>query len=167
MPILADARHFFGYDCLMPTQYVASPLGSLRITSDGESITGVESVKKKGIDDPDALTRRCAIELQGYLKGTRTTFSVPMMSTGTAFQQSVWQAMRKIPYGRTKTYREIAKSIGKPKAVRAVGTACGKNPLLMLVPCHRVVGAHSLGGFSAGLEAKKLLLATEQEGGKR
>lgn len=146
----------------MFNQYISSSIGWLRITSDGKSITGVDSVKKKGLAAPDTLTKRCAKELQDYLGGKITTFSVPVSAEGTAFQKSVWKAMSKIPYGRTKTYGEIAKAIGKPKAVRAVGSACGKNPLLVLVPCHRVVGSSGLGGFSAGVEAKKLLLAQEQ-----
>lgn len=155
------------YDARVPTQFISSPIGSLRITSDREKITGVESVKKKGKNTPDALTKRCAKELQEYFKEAITTFSVPMMANGTVFQKSVWKAMSKIPYGRTKTYGEIATSVGRPKAVRAVGSACGKNPLLVLVPCHRVIGASGLGGFRAGVEAKKLLLAREREGGKR
>ena len=85
-----------------------------------------------------------------------------MEARGTAFQKSVWKEMSRIPYGKTLTYAQIAKRIGKPKAVRAVGTACGKNPLLVLIPCHRVVGSNGgLGGYSAGIPKKVWLLAHE------
>ncbi len=152
-----------GYDASMHTMYVSSPIGTLRVTSDGKQITGVDMAKKKAISHADMLTKRCANEIQRYFDGKTTVFSVPMHAEGTAFQKSVWKAMGRIPYGRTKTYAALAKDIGKPKAVRAVGSACGKNPLLVIVPCHRVVGSNgSLGGFSAGISTKKLLLAHEE-----
>ncbi len=148
----------------MSTQYVSSPIGTLKITSDSEVITGIESVSKKGTSHPDALTHDCADQLEAYFKGANTHFSVPMEAAGTPFQKSVWTAMSKIPFGTTKTYAEIARAIKKPKAVRAVGSACGKNPLLVTVPCHRVVASNGgLGGFSAGIKNKKLLLAHEQK----
>ncbi|MBP7114291.1 MAG: methylated-DNA--[protein]-cysteine S-methyltransferase [Candidatus Peribacteraceae bacterium] len=148
----------------MTTQYVSSPIGTLKITSDGTSITGVHAAKKKLKSSADALTKRCALDIERYFAGQMTEFSVPLRAEGTAFQKSVWKAMSRIPSGKTTTYAEIAKDIGRPKAVRAVGSACGNNPLLIVVPCHRVVGSNGgLGGFSAGILAKKLLLATEQQ----
>lgn len=148
----------------MWTQYVSSPIGVLRITSEGKVITGIASVPKKGTSQPDAVTYRCADQLEDYFQGKNKHFSVPMEADGTPFQKSVWTAMSKIPFGKTKTYAEIAQMIKKPKAVRAVGSACGKNPLLLTVPCHRVVGSHGgLGGFNAGIKNKKLLLAHEQK----
>lgn len=80
---------------------------------------------------------------------------------GTEFQRQVWSAIAQIPWGRTITYKELAESVGKPKAFRAVANACGANPLPLFIPCHRVLGAHDLGGFSAGLELKKILLLAE------
>ena len=148
----------------MHTLYVSSPIGILKITANDMVITGIESVSKKGKQHPNALTRHCADQLEAYFKRKNTHFSVPMEAIGTPFQKSVWTAMSTIPFGKTKTYAEIAQEIKKPKAVRAVGSACGKNPLLVTVPCHRVVGSHGgLGGFSAGIKNKKLLLAHEQK----
>lgn len=152
------------YDSLMHTLYVSSPIGTLKITADENSITGITSATKKGKSDPDTVTKKCAHELEAYFNGKNTHFSIPMKAAGTPFQKSVWAAMSKIPYGKTKSYAEIARAIKKPKAIRAVGSACGKNPLLITVPCHRVVGSHGgLGGFSAGIKNKKLLLAHEQQ----
>ena len=93
-------------------------------------------------------------------------FNYPVELEGfTPFQKAVWSAMREIPYGQTRSYRWIAEKVGKPRACRAVGNACGKNPLLIIHPCHRVVGSHGkLGGFSAGLDLKKALLGLEGVG---
>ncbi len=147
----------------MATQYLDSPIGTLMMMSDGKKMMRIAITKKEGKNEPDALTQQCAAELKRFFAGTVESFSVPIAVEGTSFQKSVWNAMRKIPYGHTKTYAEIARKIGKPKAVRAVGSACGKNPLLVLVPCHRVIGSNrTLGGFSAGISAKKLLLAYEK-----
>lgn len=143
--------------------YVSSPIGTLRITSDGKKIVGIDTAKKKEKSDPDATSQRCSREITRYFEGKTDGFSVPMSADGTSLQKSVWKAMCRIPYGKTKTYGAIAQEIGKPKAVRAVGTACGKNPLLLMIPCHRIVGSHGrLGGFSAGIKAKKYLLALEK-----
>ncbi|MEI8289684.1 MAG: methylated-DNA--[protein]-cysteine S-methyltransferase [Verrucomicrobiota bacterium] len=100
--------------------------------------------------------------LRAILAGREPIKFPPLDLTGTAFQKSVWQAMRKIPVGRTKSYGEIAEAIGRPKAIRAVGGACGANPVPVLVPCHRVLAANKkIGGFSGGLERKRRLLARE------
>lgn len=102
-------------------------------------------------------------EVEEYLRGGRTDFSIKIdLGSGTAFQRKVWRALLQIPHGKTKSYGEIAGEIGLPRASRAVGAACGQNPIPILVPCHRVV-AHNggLGGFSAGLHWKKRLLALE------
>lgn len=148
----------------MSTQFIASPIGTLRITADADVVTGITLVRKKGVSNPDAVTERCASELEAYFAKRKKEFSVRMHASGTPFQQSVWKAMSAIPYGKTQTYADIARSIGKPKAVRAVGSACGKNALLVLIPCHRVVGSHGhLGGFSSGINNKKWLLAHEQQ----
>lgn len=101
--------------------------------------------------------------LDEYFCGGQPDFSlVPLRAEGTLFQQEVWKALLTIPYGETRTYGQIAHMIGRPKAVRAVGGACGRNPLPILVPCHRVVGADgSLTGFSCGLDRKRFLLSLE------
>lgn len=102
-------------------------------------------------------------ELTEYFAGTRQRFDVPVETAGTEFQQSVWQALRGIPYGETINYGEQARRIGKPSAVRAVGGANGRNPVGIIVPCHRVVGADgSLTGFGGGMDAKAWLLAHER-----
>ena len=108
--------------------------------------------------------RRLARELKQYFTGKRSSFSLPLdLNSGTDFQRKVWRALRRIPYGQTKTYGEVARAIGSPKTSRAVGAACGQNPIPIIVPCHRVV-AHNqkLGGFSGGLHWKKRLLALER-----
>jgi methylated-DNA-[protein]-cysteine S-methyltransferase len=102
-------------------------------------------------------------QLTDYFAGRRTTFDLPLDCRGTPFQQSVWQALRTIPFGETRSYTEIAAQIGRPRAVRAVGAANGRNPVAIVSPCHRVIGAGgALTGFAGGLEAKSYLLALEQ-----
>jgi methylated-DNA-[protein]-cysteine S-methyltransferase len=104
------------------------------------------------------------IELAEYLNGERKSFTIPFEYHGTAFQLAVWNALCEIPYGETKSYSDIANAINKPAAVRAVGTAIGANPVLITVPCHRVVGKNgSLTGYRGGLEMKTLLLDLERE----
>ncbi len=147
----------------MYTQFISCPIGILKLASDGTSILGIEFVRKKKASQPDPLTKRCAAEIKQYFAGLITDLSVPFRAEGTHFQKSVWKAMSKIPYGQIKTYAEIAKLIGRPKASRGVGGACGKNPVLLLIPCHRVVGSNGyLGGFRAGMGAKKILLDLER-----
>lgn len=101
-------------------------------------------------------------QLGEYFAGTRNQFDLPLEPAGTEFQKKVWRALREIPFGQTRSYLDLAKSIGSAKAVRAVGAANGKNPLSIVVPCHRIVGANgALTGFAGGLEAKAKLLALE------
>ena len=99
--------------------------------------------------------------LQTYKNGNPCKFPYKLNARGTEFQKAVWNAMQKIPYGETKTYKWIAEKIGRPKAVRAVGNACGANPIPLVIPCHRVVATNGLGGFSSGLNIKKKLLQIE------
>lgn len=145
----------------MACQFIDSPIGTLLLESDGKALTRVELVQKKAVDTADTITLKAAKELSVYFAGKADTFSVPTDAVGTAFQKAVWNVMKNTPVGTTRTYGEVAKIIGKPKAVRAVGTACGANPLLVVVPCHRIKAAHGLGGFAAGLSSKKWLLARE------
>ena len=102
-------------------------------------------------------------EIMEYLKGERTTFDIAYELDGTAFQKKVWEELTKIPYGETRTYKEIAVAIGNPNASRAVGMANNKNPLMMVVPCHRVIGANGkLVGYGGGLAMKRELIAMER-----
>ena len=144
--------------------YFDSEIGIIKIgVSDG-------AVCEIGIADcprgsaPSVLADRAFKEISEYLRGKRKAFDFPIAPKGTDFQRKVWSALREIPYGETKTYGEIAAYIGSPKAARAVGNACNKNPLLLAVPCHRVLGANgSLTGFAAGIEVKERLLLLEKK----
>ena len=100
-------------------------------------------------------------QIAAYARGDRKRFDVHLDLRGTAFQKSVWEADRRIPYGQTRTYAEVARAIGKPRAVRAVGGANGKNPVPLLVPCHRIIARDGIGGFTGGLHHKRRLLALE------
>ena len=103
-------------------------------------------------------------QLQEYFRGKRTVFDLPLQAAGTEFQVSVWKALLKIPYGQTRSYKEIAEKIKRPKAVRAVGGANGSNPVPIIIPCHRVISHDgTLGGYSAGLDIKTQLLELERK----
>ena len=145
----------------MSVQYLASPMGVLRLWAREGKLRQIEPVPAAEQDFPDAVTEQAASELQEYFAGKRTEFTVAALPYGSAFQQRVWSALSRVPYGRVVTYGALAAAIGQPSACRAVAGAVGKNPLLILIPCHRVVAAAGLGGFSAGLEAKRILLALE------
>jgi len=145
-----------------------SPIGRLLIRGDGETISGVhmdgEHALKKFDGDArnDKLFAAAVEQLRAYFAGELTEFDLPLRPRGTAFQQNVWQALRSIPYGETVSYRDIAEKIKAPTAVRAVGAANGKNPIGIVVPCHRVIGANgTLTGYAGGLERKQWLLAHE------
>ncbi len=151
----------------MNYQYLQCPLGTLRLVSDGEHLVSIEFDGQHGSgqeqqEREDRVLRSCASQLREYFAGERRQFDLPLAPGGTDFQRSVWQALEKIPYGERRSYRDLARAIARPKAVRAVGAANGRNPLPIVVPCHRVVGSDgSLTGFAGGLEAKKLLLDLE------
>ena len=113
--------------------------------------------------DMGGLLKLAAVEIQEYLDGKQKTFDLPLAPEGTPFQKQVWQELRKIPYGQTATYGEIAAAVGIPKGARAIGRANHENPIAILIPCHRVVGADGrLTGYAAGVEIKKALLTIEQ-----
>ena len=145
-----------------------SPVGPLTITCDERSLTGVYFANGRGPVPGDEWTRddaRCAgarEQLEQYFRGERQTFDLPITLRGTPFQVKVWNALREIPFGTTVSYGALARAIGKPAAVRAVGAANGQNPICVIVPCHRVIGADgSLTGFGGGLPRKKQLLEHE------
>lgn len=149
--------------------YCSAPIGELAIAEDGGGISDI--FLRDSRPDFDAvpgvtpLLQRAAGELDEYFAGRRKYFTVPLSLCGTPFQQSVWQALREIPYGRTRSYEDIARAVGNSNACRAVGMANRRNPVLIMVPCHRVVGkSGALTGFACGLEVKRFLLELEQTG---
>lgn len=150
-------------------QLLDTPLGTLRLISDGSALNAIEfeglykdSTAQPCRDSRAAVLTEAANQLTDYFDRKRTAFDLPLRAGGTDFQHSVWQALQDIPYGEVRSYRDIAVSLGKDKAVRAVGAANGRNPIPIVVPCHRVIGSDgSLTGFAGGLEAKTLLLALE------
>ena len=151
----------------MTARVIVSPLGTFTAAVEGGAIvalvSGAQQVSAWEPPADRALLDGLERQLTEYAWGQRTAFDLPIQFTGTAFQGAVWRALVTIPYGETRTYGQIAAQIGHPKAARAVGAACGKNPLLLLIPCHRVVGAQgALTGFAAGLPLKETLLRLEQ-----
>jgi methylated-DNA-[protein]-cysteine S-methyltransferase len=150
----------------MASTVIASPVGSLLLQADDGGLTGIWFVGNGepalGDLDSDPVLRAAAEQLAEYFAGRRTRFDLPLAATGTPFQRAVWDALQEIPYGRTWSYADLALHIGKPRAVRAVGAANGRNPLPIVVPCHRVVGANgTLTGYGGGLENKRILLDLE------
>ena len=162
----------------MTTAYLTmpSPVGELLLTAVEEGLTSVwfeehrhggsvraEWQRAETVGESAARALRAAREqLDAYFAGERTTFDLPLAATGTPFQERVWGALRTIPFGHTMSYGELAVRLGEPKAVRAVGSANGRNPISIIVPCHRVIGASgALTGFGGGIERKRWLLEHE------
>ena len=147
-------------------------LGEILLASDGQCLTGLYFFGQKGFPaaaadwraDTDAAPfGRTAEQLASYLAGELREFDVPVALRGTPFQRSVWRALRGVLFGQTISYSELAGRAGVPKAVRAVGAAVGRNPVSVIVPCHRIVGADgSLTGYAGGLDRKRALLAHER-----
>ena len=148
---------------------IDTPIGVLLLAGDGERLTRVHFQSgPQPLQPPPAWAASAAPfavaieQLSAYFAGTRRCFDLPLAPEGTPFQQRVWQALRAIPYGATVSYGEVARRIGNPHASRAVGLANGQNPLPIIVPCHRVIGADgTLTGFGGGLPIKRALLALE------
>ncbi len=159
---------------------IGSPVGELLLVgdvdNDGSERTRLEGLRgiyfaaaaharsaiPSGATEDEAVFADVITQLRAYFDGTRTTFDVVLTPRGTAFQQDVWRALARIPYGTTSTYATIARSIGRPSAVRAVGAANARNPISIVVPCHRVVGQDgSLTGYAGGVPNKGLLLDLE------
>lgn len=153
-------------------QYLNSPVGRLQLVANDQSLVGVlwereiENRVKLGEMIEDAthpILLKAKRQLQEYFEGTRRSFDLPLAFKGTAFQVKVWQALLSIPYGETRSYKDIALQIGNVKAVRAVGAANRCNPISIITPCHRVIGiSGKLVGFAGGLDQKKILLEIEQ-----
>ena len=149
----------------------ASPLGAMIVAATPRGVAGIWFEGQKHMPDHSAwpeqprhpVLRQAIAQLDEYFKGTRSTFDLPLdLQGGTAFQQSVWQALLAIPPGGTTSYGVLSQRIGRPAAMRAVGAAVGRNPVSVVVPCHRVLGADgSLTGYAGGLERKTALLQLE------
>ena len=137
---------------------------ALKITADESMITGISfsEAENRSVGVPCPLIEKCVAELNEYFLKERSEFSIPFIASGTRFQMDVWREISRIPYGETRTYSDIAEALGNAKAVRAVGAACSKNPTVLLIPCHRVVGKNgSLTGFVGGIDLKRKLLNLE------
>jgi methylated-DNA-[protein]-cysteine S-methyltransferase len=152
--------------------HIDSPLALLILVSDGTSLMGLymvgqdhmPSIGPEWIKDQSACPfRETREQLASYFRGERRSFDVPLAPRGTEFQQAIWAELQRIPYGETTTYGEMARRLGSPGASRAVGLANGRNPIGIIVPCHRVIGARGeLTGYAGGLARKEALLAFEQ-----
>ncbi len=163
---------------LLATSEFESPVGRLRLAATPGGVVRIEFPVASGAGfrgwlarefrDPELVgtlpaLEQLAAELAAYFAGTLERFEVPLDLRGTDFQRDVWQALLRIPYGETRSYGEVAASVGRPRAYRAVGLASGSNPVPLVVPCHRVIAAGGkLGGFGGGLDTKRKLLALEQ-----
>jgi methylated-DNA-[protein]-cysteine S-methyltransferase len=143
---------------------IDSPLGELLLAGDGHALSAVHmdgSPDPGWRRDPGAL-REPAEQLRAYFAGELREFDLPLAPQGTPFQREVWDALREIPYGGTISYAELAAAVGRPDAARAVGAANGRNPIAIVIPCHRVIGASgALTGYGGGLRRKRLLLDLE------
>src|SRR5210317_1514289 len=151
--------------------YLDTPIGELLLAGDDDGLCLVsfpEGAMRRD-PEPDWIYNEKPFtaarqQLTEYFAGERRTFDLPLKLSGTEFQMSVLRALQKIPYGETTSYSDIAERIGRPKAVRAVGAANGRNPIPIIVPCHRVIGSHGdLTGFGGGLDTKEALLRLEAE----
>ena len=143
----------------------SSPLGFLILESEGQSVTEI-TFSDNDIQEQSSceLLENCKEQLQNYFSGKSTSFDLPLSPEGTEFQQKVWAELLRIPYGETITYMELAVRLGDPKCIRAAGTANGKNPIAVVIPCHRVIGAgNKLTGYAGGIWRKKLLLEIEMK----
>jgi len=145
--------------------YYDSPIGLIEIGGTNEGITSLFFVEERRSDvTSNVVCAEGVRQISEYFEGSRKEFDLPILLTGTEFQQQVWQELRSIPFGQTVSYGDLARAIGKPSAVRAVGAANGDNPISIIVPCHRVIGSNGgLTGYGGGLPRKQWLL--KHEGG--
>ena len=153
--------------------FMDSPIGKLQLAEEDGKLTHLlfvshntlEDLGLEAVEKETPLLKKTKKQLKEYFAGKRKEFDLPLAPSGTPFQMKCWEGLRTIPYGETRTYRDIAAYAGNPKAVRAAGGANHNNPISVIVPCHRVVGTNgSLTGFGGGLEAKAYLLNLEQKG---
>lgn len=142
--------------------YNLTILGKIYITEDDGFITNISFKELKAQKEETPLIKKTYLELEEFLNKKRKTFDIPILPKGTNFQKRVWEELLKIPYGQTVTYKDIAQRIGNEKACRAVGMANNKNPIVIIIPCHRVLGTNNnLTGYSGGVEIKQKLLELE------
>ena len=141
-----------------------TPLGKMQVTANQSAVTSIHFVDSVLAPKASAITDQAKRQLQEYFAGDRKIFDLPLAATGTDFQKQVWQALSRIAYGETGSYSDIANMISNPKAVRAVGAANGKNPMTIVVPCHRIIGRNgSLTGYASGTKRKAWLLNHESD----
>lgn len=148
---------------------IDSPIGKILLVSDGESLTRLAMEEQKyfsGVQDnwrrDDKIFKEARAQLEAYFAGDLQEFDLPLAPQGSEFQLEVWQALQDIPYGKTESYGSLAKRVDSPKGARAVGLANGHNPISIIVPCHRVIGANGkLTGYGGGIERKRWLLEHE------
>ncbi len=147
------------------TAVYETPMGLLHVTYEQETVLSLNfhgGMTEASV--PSVCSDTAAQQILEYLSGERQIFTIPYRLSGTPFQKLVWEAISMIPYGSTSSYSEIAQVIGQPSSVRAVASACGKNPLLILIPCHRIIGKDgTLHGYAGGIEMKQKLLTLEQQ----
>lgn len=142
--------------------YLETPIGYLRILSNGNGITGIKFLDYDGPDDPDIHTESAKTQLKEYFDGVRNEFNLTLLPEGTDFERSVWEKLNEIPSGCTTSYGSIAKQLGDKNFAQAVGHANGKNPIAIVIPCHRVIGSdNKLVGYAGGRERKEWLLKHE------
>lgn len=144
------------------SSYLKTPLGLLLVIATGQFVVAIDFVKRKRAGKANKISKAAVKELKEYFAKKRKIFSVPIFYTGTIWQNKVWQKLLSVPYGSVISYQDLAAGVGKPKASRAVGQAVNKNPIAIIVPCHRVVGSRGdLVGYAGGLKKKEYLLKLE------
>ncbi|WP_417328912.1 methylated-DNA--[protein]-cysteine S-methyltransferase [Halomonas cupida] len=161
-----DWQQYAGLECYQPP--ASEALGSVVIAATTRGIARLDFMDNDQVSQlsqrPSDLTRACRTQLEEYFAGHRQQFDLPLDAAGTDFQQQVWQALSRIPYGETRSYGELAEGLGRKGAQRAIGAANGRNPIAIIVPCHRVIGSDgSLTGYAGGIGRKQWLLAFEAQ----
>ena len=161
-------KYIFFYKFFLPVTQHKKKKFDIGIIEEDKMVSSVffgsrYTAQKDIVREETPLIKKTAKQLEQYFAGSRRQFSLPLALKGTEFQKAVWEALQAIPYGKTRSYSDIAVTIGNPKAVRAVGMANHNNPIAIIVPCHRVIGKNgSLTGYASGIENKRLLLNLEQ-----
>lgn len=161
-----DWQQYVGLECYQPP--ASEALGGVVIAATARGIARLDFMDNDQVSQlsqrPSDLTRTCRTQLEEYFAGHRQQFDLPLDAAGTDFQQQVWQALSGIPYGETRSYGELAEGLGRKGAQRAIGAANGRNPIAIIVPCHRVIGSDgSLTGYAGGIGRKQWLLAFEAQ----
>ncbi len=146
--------------------FYQTPIGKIQIVADEQHLYAIsyrDRASESSIEKENEVIRQTIHQLKEYFEGKRKEFNLPLAPQGTPFQQKVWQALLAIPYGQTRSYGQIAAAIGKPQACRAIGMTNHRNPIAIVIPCHRVIGANGkMVGYAGGVEIKEQLLALEQ-----